>query len=296
MPIVVTGATGRLGRLVVERLLERGVPAGEVRAVGRDPERLAVLAAHGVDTARVDYDVPLSLDPAFDGADAVLFVSTSAFGEARMAQHRNVVEAAKRAGVPWLLYTSIVHADTVDTVLTPGHRATEELIRASGLRHTFLRNTLYTEEQVPSILQAAARNEILAGWGEGAIASATIADLAEGAAVVLLQGTRDEVLELTGDTAWNGYDLAAAATELLGRPIVYSPRTTDEMEIELGVEHVAPEEAAFRVAFDGDIRNGAFGHATRTLSSLLGRPTTPLVEGLRAALPRDLPQAPSTLR
>jgi NAD(P)H dehydrogenase (quinone) len=171
-------------------------------------------------------------------------------------------------------------------VLTPDHRATEELIRASGVPFTFLRNNLYTESQLPLLLQAAERNEVTASWNTGTIASASRIDYADGAAAVIIAGRpRNAVLEFSGDTAWSGDDFAAAASRLLGKPVMFERRTADEARIELDIRGVPPEERDFRVALDENIRAGAFGHVSGTLAGLIGRPTTPLLEGLRAVLP-----------
>lgn len=294
MAIVVTGATGQLGALVVRHLVERGARPHDIVAGGRDRGRLKEVAVHGVRSAAVDYDRPDTLDDAFGRGDTVLLVSAGLPGD-RVPQHRNAIEAARRAGVDRIVYTSITRADTVDTVLTPDHRATERVLADSGVPFTILRNNLYSDLQVRLVVEAAARNEIVAGWGGGRIAGAARDDYAEGAAAVLLDAGHDaKVHEFTGDIAWGGEELALAAGELLGKPITYASRTGDETDNQLMLAGVDEQQRAFAVAFDGAVRDGAFGEVFGTLAALLGRPTTPLVEALRRALPSDLPVAPVT--
>jgi NAD(P)H dehydrogenase (quinone) len=171
MSIVVTGATGQLGRLTVESLLARGVPAEQIVAVGRDAGRLAELADKGVRIARIDFADPATLKEAFAGADALLLVSGNEVGQ-RIDQHRNVVDAATEVGVGRIVYTSAPKATTSALVLAPEHKATEEIVAASGLPSTILRNGWYHENQLPALEQARSTGEIVASAGGGRTASA----------------------------------------------------------------------------------------------------------------------------
>jgi NAD(P)H dehydrogenase (quinone) len=284
MSVVVTGATGHLGRLVVTELLARGVAAADVVATGRRTEALADLAAQGVRVVASDYADAASLRAAFEGADAVLLVSGNEVGR-RVEQHRNVVEAAKAAGVQRLVYTSAPRATTSDLVLAPEHKATEELLAASGLAVTVLRNNWYTENYVSTLEQARATGEVVASAGEGRVASATRADFAAAAAAVLTTpGHEGAVYELGGDTAWTHHELAAALGEILGREVTYRPVTPEEHLAVLTTAGLDEGTAGFVVALDGNIRTGALADVTGDLSRLVGRPTTPLVDGLRAAV------------
>lgn len=284
MSIVVTGATGHLGRLVVQHLLADGVPAAEIVAAGRRTERLADLAEQGVRVAAVDYADPATLAAAFDGADVVLLVSGSEVGQ-RVAQHRAVIEAAKGAGVGRVVYTSAPKADTSPLVLAPEHKATEEILRASGLTFTILRNGWYTENYLGDLQQARETGEIVAAVAAGRVASAPRDDFAAAAAVVLrTEGHDDAVYELSGDEAWDFDDLAAAATEVLGRPVVYRAVTSEERRAGLLAAGLDEGTAGFVVALDENTRDGLLAGADGTLSRLIGRPTTPLVEALRTAL------------
>lgn len=280
MTIVVTGATGHLGRLTVDALLDRGVPAADIRALGRSAERLTPLAARGVQTAVIDFGKPETLDAAFAGADALLLVSGSEVGQ-RIPQHRNAIDAAVRAGVGRIVYTSAPHADDTDLVLAPEHAETEKLLAASGLPVTVLRNNWYTENYVGQLDVASATGELVGSAATGRVASASRKDYAEAAAVVLTTDGHDgAVYELAGDVAWTFDDLAAAIGELLGRPVAYRSVTPEEHGAALREAGLDEGTAGFVVALDGNIRDGALADATGTLSELIGRPTTPLAAGL----------------
>ncbi|MFJ3393031.1 SDR family oxidoreductase [Leifsonia aquatica] len=283
MTIVVTGATGHLGRLTVDSLLARGVAASDIRAVGRSAERLAPLAAQGVETAVIDFEQPETLTAAFAGADAVLLVSGSEVGK-RVQQHRNAIEAAEAAGVGRLVYTSAPHATDGALVLAPEHKATEELLAASSLPVSILRNNWYTENYSGLVDQAAATGEIVGSAGEGRVASASRKDYAEAAAVVLTtDGHEGAIYELSGDVAWTFDELATAVGALAGREVVYRSVTPEEHTSILTGAGLDEGTAGFVVALDGNIRDGELSDATSTLAELIGRPTTPLAQGLAEA-------------
>lgn len=283
MTIAVTGATGHLGRLVLDEL-RRARPAGSLVALVRDASRAQDLADDGVRVRVAAYEDPAALVQGLADVDTLLLVSGSEVGQ-RVAQHRNVIDAAVEAGVRRIVYTSAPRADSSPLVLAPEHRATEEMVRASGLAWTILRNNWYTENYVGTLQQAAETGEIVAAAGEGRVASATRADFAAGAAAVLLGERHDgKVYELAGDHAWSFTELAEAASVIVGRPVVY--RAVDGPTLRsILVEHAGLDEATagFVVQLDLDIAAGLLAETTGELSRLVGRPTTPLVEGLRAA-------------
>lgn len=284
MSIVVTGATGHLGRLVVSHLLADGVPADQVVAAGRRTERLADLAERGVRVAALDYGQPETVAAALAGAETVLLVSGSEVGQ-RVAQHRTVIEAATAAGVRRLVYTSAPHADTTPLVLAPEHKATEEILRASGLTFTLLRNGWYTENYLADVQRAGETGEIVGAYGDGRVASAPRDDFAAAAAVVLrTDGHDDAVYELSGDTAWGFDDLAAAASEVLGRPVAYRAVSSEQRRADLAAAGLDEGTAGFVVALEENTRDGLLAGTPGDLSRLIGRPTTPLVPALRAAL------------
>ncbi|GAB3610860.1 SDR family oxidoreductase [Humibacter ginsengiterrae] len=282
MTIVITGATGHLGHLVIDSLLERGVPASHIRATGRNTERLASFSARGIETVLADFDRPETLVPAFTGAEAVLLVSGSEVGK-RVDQHRNAIDAARKAGVGRVVYTSAPHATDSDLVLAPEHAETERLLAASGLPVTILRNNWYTENYAGTLESAAATGEIIGSAGTGRVASASRRDFADAAAVVLTTPGHDgAVYELSGDVAWTFHDLARAAGPLLGREVRYRDVTPEAHAAILTAAGLDDGTAGFVVALDGNIRDGALADVTPTLRDLIGRPTTPLAEGLAA--------------
>ncbi|MEL4319654.1 SDR family oxidoreductase [Leifsonia sp. YIM 134122] len=284
MTIVVTGASGHLGRLAVESLLARGVEPASIVAAGRSVEKLADLAERGVRTARIDYADAASLAAAFNGADAVLLVSGSEVGQ-RVEQHRNAIDAAVAAGVGRIVYTSAPKATTSPLILAPEHKATEDLLQASGLSVTILRNGWYTENYVGAVTDAGTSGVIAASVGDGRVASASRADYAEAAAVVLTTDGHDgAVYELSGDDAWSFTELAEAASEVLDTPVTFQSLSPEEHLAALAAAGLDDGTAGFVVALDGNIRDGLLADTSGDLARLIGRPTTPLVEGLHAAI------------
>lgn len=282
MTLLVTGATGHLGRLVIDSLLARGAQPDEIVAGVRDPAKAVDLADRGIRTAVVDYDRPETVTAALSDVDAVLLISGSEVGR-RVEQHRAVIDAAAAAGVSKLVYTSAPKATTSDLVLAPEHKATEELIAASGIPSVILRNNWYTENYADTLAQARATGGFAASVGDGRVASASRRDFAEAAAVVLLEEGHDgAVYELGGDVAWDYDDLAAALSEVIGTPVEYRRVTAAEQIAALEGVGLDAGTAGFVAALDAGIAAGALADTDGTLGRLIGRPTTPLVEGLRS--------------
>lgn len=284
MRIVVTGATGQFGRLVVEALLRRGVAPGDVVATGRAVERLDDLAARGVQVRRADYDDPATLDAALAGADRALLVSASEPGR-RAPQHAAFVAAARTAGVQLLAYTSVLHADTSPMLLAEDHLATERALEASGVPFVVLRNGWYVENATATLPVALATGAFASADGQGLTHGATRADYAEAAAVVLTSdGHAGRRYELAGDTGYTQDDLAAAVSAALGREIGSVHLDEDAYRAAL-VGAGLPGPVA-RVFADSSARTaeGWLADGSRTLSTLIGRPTTPLAEAVRTAV------------
>ncbi|MDQ1009045.1 NAD(P)H dehydrogenase (quinone) [Streptomyces sp. V4I23] len=283
MSIVVTGATGALGRLVVDELLA-AVPADRIAAVVRDKEKAADLAARGVELRIADYSEPATLDGAFRAGDRVLLISGSEVGR-RVAQHAAVIEAAKAAGVAQLAYTGVLGGPDADFDLAAEHKATEELILDSGLPYTFLRNGWYTENYTGNLGPVLEHGTVVGNAGDGRIASATRADYAAAAAAVLTgEGHLGAAYELSGDAAWSLAEYAAELSRQTGRTITY---TEVPAETHLGILTGAgvPEPFA-RILVDVDraIGRGLLARTTGDLARLAGRPTTPLAETVATAL------------
>ncbi|MCO1660625.1 SDR family oxidoreductase [Pseudonocardia sp. S2-4] len=281
MSIVVTAASGHLGRLVLAELLDRGVPADQLVAAGRSPDKLADLAGRGVAVVAIDYTDPGTLAKAFSAGDTVLLISSGDLAD-RVGQHRNAVEAAAAAGVGRLVYTSVLGADDTPLPIAPDHVRTEAIVRESGLPFTFLRNGWYTENYGRSLDQVRGSGVLLTSVGDGRVASATRADFAAATAAVLTGGGHEgKAYELSGDEAWTFDDLAAAFSTLLGREVAHRSVSPEEHRRILVGNGVDPQLVGFLVAMDGAIREGALAVRTGDLSRLAGRPTTPLLEGLR---------------
>ncbi len=279
MTILVTGSTGSLGRLVIASLVERGADPQSIIAGARDVAKAEDL---GVRVAHLDYSDPTSVASALEGVDAVLLISGSEVGQ-RVSQHKAVIDAAKAAGVSKFVYTSAPKATTSDLVLAPEHKATEELIAESGLPAVILRNNWYTENYAADLARAAETGVLASGAGDGRVASASRRDFAEAAAVVLLEdGHIGQVYELGGDVAWNYTELAGAIAEVTGREVEYQPLTADEQLAGLQAAGLDEGTAGFVVALDAGIAAGALADTDGTLARLIGRPTTPLVDGIRA--------------
>lgn len=281
--IVVTGASGQLGRLVIAELLKTVAPAEIVAAV-RDPAKVADLAARGVGVRVADYADPATLDAAFAGADKLLLISSNEVGQ-RAAQHRNAVDAAKRAGVGLVAYTSILHADTSPLGLAGEHKETEAMLKASGLPHVLLRNGWYTENYLASVAPALQHGAFIGSAGEGRISSAARADYAAAAAAVLTQPNQaGKIYELAGDAAYTLGELAAELSRQSGKTVPYADLPAAEFKAAL-VKAGLPEGLADLLA-DSDVgaSKGGLFDDSRTLGRLIGRPTTPLAVQIAAAI------------
>lgn len=278
--IAVTGATGQLGRLVIAALKAQTSP-GEVVALARNP---ATAQGPGVSARTADYSQPASLDAALEGIHTLLLVSSSEIGQ-RKAQHRNVIEAARRAGVGRLVYTSLLHADRSPISLAAEHVDTEEALKASGLAYTILRNGWYTENYTSSVAGALAGGAFIGSAGDGRISAATRADFADAAAAVLTgSGHEGRTYELAGDTSFSLADLAAEISRQTGRALPYVNLPEAEYAATLAGFGLPEFLAKGLAAWDVDASRGALFDEGRELSRLIGRPTTSLAEAVAAAL------------
>jgi NAD(P)H dehydrogenase (quinone) len=281
--IAITGATGQLGRLVIQNLLKT-VPAAQIVAAVRSPEKAADLAALGVQVRQADYAQPATLEAAFQGVDKLLLISSSEVGQ-RAPQHAAVIAAAQKAGVKLLAYTSILRADTSPLGLATEHQATEAALRASGIPFVLLRNGWYTENYTASVPAALQYGAVMGSAKEGRIASAARADYAAAAAAVLTkEGQAGQVYELAGDTAYTLSELAAEIAQQSGKPVVYND--LPEAAYAAALVQVGLPEGFAALLADSDVgasKGGLFddGHQ---LSQLIGRPTTPLADVVKAAL------------
>jgi len=280
MKIGITGATGQLGRLVVEQLKQR-LGAERLVALVRSPEKAADL---GIASTVFDYDKPGTLVDGLNGIEHLLLISGNEVGQ-RTVQHQRVIDAAREAGVKWIVYTSLLHAATSTLSLAAEHVETEALLQASGIPYTILRNGWYTENYTGSIPGALQAGAFVGSAGEGKISSAARADYAEAAAVVLSSdGHIGNVYELAGDEAYTLQDLAAEISKQTGKNIPYNNLPEAEYAgvlTSLGLPRGVAEAIA---SWDVGASKGDLFDDKKVLSNLIGRPTTPLAESVKAAL------------
>ena len=281
--IVVTGANGQLGRLVVKGLMEKIQPSKIVAAV-RNLEKAQDFRAFAIQIREADYDRPDTLETAFAGAEKLLFISSSEVGQ-REKQHRAVIDAAKKARIKLLVYTSILRADTSTLALAKEHKDTESYIRASGLPFVFLRNGWYLENQTTALASALEHGVILGAAQEGRFASAARADYAEAAIAILTgEGHENRVYELGGDEPYTLSQLAAEVAKQTGKPVVFQNLPEEEYAKALtGFGIPAPVAKAVADA-DAEAARGELDNSVHELSDLIGRPTMTLAEAVAIGL------------
>lgn len=279
----VTGASGQLGRLVIPALAAR-VSAENVVAIVRDPAKAEGLFPDGVRIRAGDYEKPETLAAALAGVEGLLLISSNAIGS-RVPQHRNVIEAARAAGVRRIAYTSLLHADTSVLGLGDEHRQTEALLYASGLEIILLRNGWYSENYTAGIPAALANGTLYGAAGDGRIASAPRADYAEAAAAALAGNmVGKQVFELAGDSAYTLSDFAAALSAATGKEIAYVDLPqAGYRDALLGAGLPAPV-ADLLSDSDAGAAKGALFDDSHTLSTLIGRATVPIADSIASAL------------
>jgi NAD(P)H dehydrogenase (quinone) len=285
MSIIVTGASGQLGRLVIEELLT-SVAATEVTAVVRDPAKAGFLAARGVTLAVADYNSPESFDGLLQSGDRVLLISGNEMHLDRAAQHQAVLDAAVKAGVALFAYTSAPLGQSGP--VTDDHRATEDAILASGIPYSLLRNNLYHEMVTTNIAAALTHGALVRAAGEGRLASAARADYAAAAAAVLSgDGHEDTVYELSGDAAWSFAEFAAELSKQSGQHVYYRAVTGEKYAAMLSDAGLPDPLPQIMAGIDASIAAGELAGTTDDLSRLAGRPTTPVAAAIREALARQ---------
>ncbi|MER5975570.1 SDR family oxidoreductase [Streptomyces sp. NPDC001857] len=282
MSIVVTGATGHLGRHVVEQLLEK-VPAEQITAVVRSEAKAADFAARGVKLAIADYNTPETFAGLFAAGDKVLLISGNEFDKGRPQQHQVVIDAAKAAGVALLAYTSA--PGSLTAALADDHRATEKALAASGVPYTLLRNGWYHENYTEQLAPVLEHSAVVAAAGEGRVSSAARADYAAAAVAVLTgEGHEGKTYELGGDEAWSFAEYAAELSRQTGKEIVYKDVPAEALVAILTGAGLPGPFAEILAGVDASIAKGELVVSSGDLSRLAGRPTTPLSEAITAAL------------
>jgi NAD(P)H dehydrogenase (quinone) len=286
--VVVTGATGHLGRLVLAEL-QRLAPRARLVGTARSADAAKDLATRGIEIRTADYTRPASLAMALAGADKVLLISSNEVGQ-RAAQHRNVVDAAKNVGAKLLGYTSILRADTSPMGLAVEHLATEEYIRSAGVPFVFLRNGWYTENYTGGIAAALQHGVVLGAARTGRISAAARADYAAAAATVLAGDARSQqgkVYELAGDTAFTMSEYAAEISKQSGKKVTYQDMPESEYQAALRGFGLPEAVAAMLAESDAKAAGDSLYDTGRQLSKLIGRPTTPLSNTIAEALARS---------
>jgi NAD(P)H dehydrogenase (quinone) len=284
MTILVSGASGRLGRLILERLIARGVAASVVIAGARSLGKLEDLRARGIRTVAFDYDDPATLSKGLKGVDRLVLVSVSQ-PDTPVTQHDAVIRAAAAAEVSALAYTSVYRASESTLPLAPIHAAAERAITATGLPAVILRNNSYTELYLGPVIRAQETGVITSAAGGGRIAAATRPDFAEAAAVAITDDAYlGRTLELSGDTAFTHADLAAAAAEIWEREVTYRALSEEQLIAEFSTMGLDAKTAKLLAAIDASIAAGYLDSSDRTLSEMIGRPTTSLIDAVRSGL------------
>ncbi|BCL30008.1 NAD(P)H-binding protein [Streptomyces aurantiacus] len=282
MSIVVTGATGHLGKHVIDGLLEK-VPADRITAVVRNKEKAADHAARGVRIAVADYNAPETFDSVFSAGDTVLLISGNEFDKGRVGQHKVVLAAAKAAGVALLAYTSA--PGSLTAALADDHRETEAAILESGLPYTLLRNGWYNENYTENLAPVLEHGAVVQAAGEGRISSASRADYAAAAVAVLTgEGHENKTYELGGDVAWSFTEYAAEVSKASGKEIAYNSVPVETYKGILTGVGVPEPMAAILAGVDESTKKGELVVGSGDLSRLSGRPTTPIAESVAAAL------------
>ena len=282
--ILVTGASGQLGALTVAALLKR-VPATQLIATARDPAKLADLAALGVEVRQADYTVPASLEAAFQGVDRLLLISSSEVGQ-RLPQHRNVIEAAKRAGVKLIAYTSILRADTTPLALGQEHRQTELVLGEADIPFVLLRNGWYSENYTAALAGVLEHGAVLGSAGEGRLSTASRADYAEAAAAVLAssENPAGRIYELAGDESFTLGEYAAEVARQAHKPVVYQDLSEPDYKAALVQMGLPAPLAGILAQSDAAAAQGGLFDDGRQLSHLLERATTPIRQSIADAL------------
>ena len=278
----VTGATGKLGRLVLDELLLQANPA-DIVALARDPTALQAYDQKGVEVRRADYDDPASLAAALAGVDRVLLISGNAVGE-RERQHGAMIDAAKAAGVSYLAYTSILNAQASKLALAGEHAATEKLLEKSSLNHDLLRMPWYSENYTGALAPSIEHGAIYGATGDGKLSTATRKDLAAAAAGALLNSPGGKTYELAGDHPWTMSEFAQEVSRQAGKPVQYVNQTESDYAKTLESVGLPPPVASMLASTSYLAGEGELYSESKDLSTLAGRPSTPIGETIAEAL------------
>ena len=283
MKIAITGATGQLGNLVIEQLLQL-TAAQNIVALVRNVDKAKHFKTQGIELREFDYDRPETLVPALSGIDKLLLISANEIGR-RTPQHQAVIDAAKVAGVPYLAYTSLLRADTSPLGLAQEHRETEKLIQDSGITYTFLRNNWYSENYLAGVAHTIEIGTLFGAAQDGRISSASRIDYAEAAAKVLTStGHENKTYELAGSESFSLSDLATFIGQAVNKDIIYQNLSAEEYT--QGLTQAGLPAGLVDVIVDADIQTiqGAMYSDSKDLEQLIGHKTTSIQDAIKAAL------------
>src|SRR5258708_392331 len=287
MSIAITGAAGQLGRLVIDDLLSAGIPGTDLIAIVRDPDKASALTDAGVQVRVADYNDRGSVQAALADVDKMLMISSPQIGS-RVPQHRNIIDAATTAGVSYVAYTSVLHADISHIGLAAEHYATENAIASSGLDFTFLRNGWYWENFTANVrgiglIPTLQTGILLGAGGDGRLAGAARADYAQAAATVLMTpGHIEKFYELRGERL-SYAELAAVVSETAGTAVVYKNLTEEQYTSALVNAGLTDAAAKTLASYDAGIARGELDTQNGDLQTLIGRPLTSVAEIIRKA-------------
>lgn len=279
----VTGASGHLGRHVIGALLDRGVTPSDIVAIARTPAKIADLLEQGITIREADYSQPETLTSALEGVDRLLLISGSEVGQ-RASQHAAVIAAAKLANVNRIVYTSVLRADTSELLLAPEHKATEEVLRASGISYTILRNGWYIENYTDQMAQYLQHGAIVSATNGARVSAATRADYAAAAAVVLLDDKHENAIYELGGTAFTISELANAISEVTGTKVLHQDVDVAALRDILQSVGLDKSTAEFVASLDEAAAHGELYTVSDDLTRLIGRESTPLLSAVRAVI------------
>lgn len=277
--ILVTGASGQLGQLVLEELIQAG--AKRVIATTRHPDRLSAFKKKGVEVRMADFEDAVSLAKAFKGAERILLISTDAIGR-RLAQHQAAINAAVKAGAGYIAYTSFVHGPTSSITFAPEHMGTEDAVQSSGLEWTLLRNNFYMD-MLPQKLAPAVASGILAALpGNGAVGYVSRLDCARAAAAALISSRWDnKAVDITGPAAVSYSDLAAMASDIFGRRVSYQPLSEEALRQGMGQAQLPEPVIDMLISFEKAIANGELKTVSNDVETMTGKPPRDAASFLR---------------
>lgn len=281
--ILISGASGHLGSLVIKHLIEsQGIAAADIIATSRDPSKLSALAAKGVETRAADFSTPSTLAAAFQGVDRLLIISTDAIG-ARIDQHKAAIEAAQKASVQRIFYTSMPKAETSAIIFAPEHAASEAAIKSSGLAYTIFRNGWYMENLFMSLPQIVSSGQWYTSAGDGRTGYIAREDIARAIAAGIAHPVAENITyNLNGDVGHSNHDIAALVSDITAKQIDVINLNDEQLLNGMLATGVPANFAPFLVSTNAATRAGDLDRISDDAANLSGHPLTTLKAFLEA--------------